>query len=65
MGDDRRTVVMGGAKRRTFNPERHRCYCTEHESIVAAVRERDPQKARDAMREHLYHTRRALLGDHP
>ncbi|NUU22658.1 MAG: FadR family transcriptional regulator, partial [Streptomycetaceae bacterium] len=61
----RRQPIWGGLKRRTFNPERHRSYCTEHDHIVAAVRERDPQKAREAMREHLYHVRRALLGDHP
>jgi DNA-binding FadR family transcriptional regulator len=62
--DTRRQPVWGGLKRRSFNPERHRCYCTEHEQIVAAVRERDPQAARDAMRDHLYHVRRVLLGDH-
>ncbi|MFI6772213.1 hypothetical protein [Nocardia sp. NPDC050412] len=31
--------------------------------MVAAVRERDPQAARDAMREHLDHVRRVLLGN--
>lgn len=61
----RRQPVWGGLKRRTFNPERHRCYCEEHERIVAAVRERDPQAARDAMREHLQNVRRALLGNQP
>lgn len=60
----RRQPIWGGLKRRSFNPERHRCYCTEHEQIVAAVRERDPQTARDAMRDHLHHVRRILLGDH-
>ncbi|MET9793665.1 FadR/GntR family transcriptional regulator [Streptomyces canus] len=59
----RRQPIWGGLKRRSFNPERHRCYCTEHEQIVAAVRERDPQAARDAMRDHLQHVRRVLLGD--
>lgn len=42
----RRQPVWGGRKRRTFNPERRRCYCDEHERIVAAVRERDRQIAR-------------------
>lgn len=60
----RRQPIWGGLKRRSFNPERHRCYCTEHEQVVAAVRERDPQAARDAMRDHLHHVRRVLLGDH-
>ncbi|GHJ26696.1 transcriptional regulator [Streptomyces hygroscopicus subsp. sporocinereus] len=62
--DARRQPVWGGLKRRSFTPERHRCYCTEHEQIVTAVRERDPQAARDAMRTHLHHVRRVLLGDH-
>ncbi|SFN06625.1 transcriptional regulator, GntR family [Streptomyces sp. cf124] len=60
----RRQPIWGGLKRRSFNPERHRCYCTEHEQIVAAVRERDSEAARDAMRDHLHHVRRVLLGDH-
>ncbi|MFF4028801.1 FadR/GntR family transcriptional regulator [Streptomyces sviceus] len=60
----RRQPIWGGLKRRSFNPERHGCYCTEHEQIVAAVRERDPLAARDAMRDHLHHVRRVLLGDH-
>jgi DNA-binding FadR family transcriptional regulator len=62
--DARHQPIWGGLKRRSFNPERHRCYCTEHQQIVAAVRERDPQAARDAMREHLHQVRRVLLGDH-
>ncbi|MFJ8791256.1 FadR/GntR family transcriptional regulator [Streptomyces sp. NPDC102462] len=60
----RRQPIWGGLKRRSFNPERHRCYCSEHEQIVAAVRERDSEAARDAMRDHLHHVRRVLLGDH-
>ncbi|MFI7294790.1 FCD domain-containing protein [Streptomyces sp. NPDC050121] len=55
---------MGRTQAPQLNPERHRCYCTEHGQIVAAVRERDPQAARDAMRDHLHHVRRVLLGDH-
>jgi DNA-binding FadR family transcriptional regulator len=58
----RRQPVWGSLKRRTFNAERHRCYRTEHENIVVALRERDPQAAREAMREHLRHVRTTLLG---
>ncbi|MGW2516855.1 zinc ribbon domain-containing protein [Streptomyces sp. NPDC001617] len=29
------------------------CHCTGHEQIVADVRERDPQGARDAVRAHV------------
>ncbi|MFC9220318.1 hypothetical protein ACFT8W_05890 [Streptomyces hygroscopicus] len=32
--------------------------------MVTAIRERDPRAARDAMRTHLHHVRRVLLGDH-
>ncbi|MER5183768.1 FCD domain-containing protein [Streptomyces sp. NPDC002896] len=39
----RRRPVWRRLKRRTFNPERHRCYCDEHERIISAVRERDPK----------------------
>ncbi|MGR7001002.1 FadR/GntR family transcriptional regulator [Yinghuangia aomiensis] len=59
----RRQPIWGGLKRRTFNPDRHRAYCTEHEAVVAALRERDPDRAREAMRGHLLHVRRTLLGD--
>ncbi|MFI6368004.1 FCD domain-containing protein [Nocardia sp. NPDC050630] len=33
------------------------------EAVLVAVRKRDPQAARDAMREHLHHVRRVLLGN--
>lgn len=58
----RRQPVWGGLKKRTFDAERHHCYCQEHEAIVAALRERDSDAARAAMREHLRHVRRTLLG---
>jgi DNA-binding FadR family transcriptional regulator len=61
--DARHQPIWGGLKRRSFNTERHHSYCKEHEKIVAAVRERDPQAARDAMRKHLHHVNRALLGN--
>lgn len=59
----RRQPVWGGLKKRTFNTERHRCYCDEHEQIVTALKERDAEAAREAMKNHLRHVRRALLGD--
>ncbi|MFE9926502.1 FadR/GntR family transcriptional regulator [Streptomyces sp. NPDC005774] len=62
--DTRHQPICGRLKRRSFSTERHRCHCTEHEQIVTAVRERDPQAARDTMREHLHHVRRVLLGNH-
>ncbi|MCX4759655.1 FCD domain-containing protein [Streptomyces sp. NBC_01275] len=59
----RRQPVWGGLKKRTFDAQRHRCYCDEHEQIVAAVKERDAEAAREAMKSHLRHVRRTLLGD--
>lgn len=62
--DTRRGPVWGGLKKRTFNPERHRCYCSEHDTIVAALTDRDPDAAQCAMRTHLRTVRTALLGEH-
>ncbi|GHJ39038.1 FadR/GntR family transcriptional regulator [Streptomyces sp. TS71-3] len=59
----RRQPVWGGLKKRTFGAERHQSYCREHEQIVAALRERDADAAREAMKAHLRHVRRTLLGD--
>ncbi len=61
--DSRSQPVWGGLKKRTFNPTLHREYCTEHDHIVHAIADRDPDAARDAMRTHLRHVRRTLLGD--
>jgi DNA-binding FadR family transcriptional regulator len=63
--DARHQPTWGGLKKRSFNAERQSTYCSEHEQIVAAIRERDPQTARDAMRAHLRHVRSVLLGGHP
>lgn len=59
----RRQPVWGSLKRRTFSAERHRCYCQEHEEVVAALRERDTDAAQEAMRNHLRHVRRTLMGE--
>lgn len=61
--DSRRQPVWGGLKKRTFNHELHLEYCAEHDHIVEAIADRDPDSARQAMRTHLRHVRRTLLGD--
>ncbi len=61
--DSRRQPIWGGLKKRTFNPELHMEYCAEHDHIVEAIADRDPDSARQAMRTHLRHVRRTLLGD--
>ncbi|MGY4646916.1 FadR/GntR family transcriptional regulator [Mycobacterium sp. URHB0021] len=61
--DSRRQPIWGGLKKRTFNPELHLEYCAEHDHIVEAIADRDPDSARQAMRTHLRHVRRTLLGD--
>ncbi len=62
--DSRRQPIWGGLKKRTFSPELHLEYCAEHDHIVEAIADRDPDSAREAMRRHLRHVRRTLLGDH-
>jgi GntR family transcriptional regulator, uxu operon transcriptional repressor len=61
--DSRRQPIWGGLKKRTFNPDLHLEYCAEHDHIVEAIADRDPDSARQAMRTHLRHVRRTLLGD--
>jgi GntR family transcriptional regulator, uxu operon transcriptional repressor len=61
--DSRHQPIWGGLKKRTFSTELHLEYCAEHDHIVEAIADRDPDSARDAMRLHLRHVRRTLLGD--
>jgi len=61
--DSRTQPVWGGLKKRTFTTDLHGEYCAEHDHIVEAIADRDPDSARQAMRLHLRHVRRTLLGD--
>ncbi|MFL6695464.1 MAG: FCD domain-containing protein, partial [Ramlibacter sp.] len=49
-------------KKRSLSPERRAEYEKEHRNIVQALRERDAQTAKEAMRGHLGHVRRNLVG---
>ena len=59
--DSRRQPIWGGLKKRTFSPELHLEYCAEHDHIVEAIADRDPDSARHAMRLHLRHVRRGCV----
>ena len=62
MNTARTLPVWGTLKRRTSTPERRACYHQEHEAIVAALVDRDPQEAEHTMRAHLNHVAENLLG---
>jgi DNA-binding FadR family transcriptional regulator len=54
--------VWGTLKRRTSSPERRHGYHREHTAVVAALRDRDPEGAAEAMRSHLEDVSDNLLG---
>lgn len=54
--------VWGSIKRRSATPARRRGYEDGHRRVVAALVERDPDAARDRMRDHLLEVRANLLG---
>lgn len=62
MNTARELPVWGSLKRRTSTPELRVCYHGEHGEIVAALRDRDPEGAGEAMRVHLQHVADTLLG---
>ncbi|GMA19173.1 FadR family transcriptional regulator [Arsenicicoccus piscis] len=62
MNTARTLPVWGTLKRRTSTPERRGCYHQEHEAIVGALVDRDPEKAERTMRVHLEHVADNLLG---
>jgi DNA-binding FadR family transcriptional regulator len=43
-------------------PDRRANYEEQHRAIVAALKERDPEAARTALRDHLLAVRKALVG---
>jgi DNA-binding FadR family transcriptional regulator len=62
MSQVRSRAEWGQLKKRSLSPERRAEYEKEHRKIVQALRERDAQTAKDAMRGHLVHVRRNLVG---
>ena len=64
MNAARALPVWGSLKRRTFTPERRSLYHGDHTAVVEALRDRDPDTAREAMRDHLIRVSDNLLGRH-
>jgi DNA-binding FadR family transcriptional regulator len=62
--DAREQPLWGGMKRRSFTAQRRDQYRADHHAIVNALRERDPDSAQQAMREHLKRVRDHILGEH-
>jgi DNA-binding GntR family transcriptional regulator len=48
-------------KKRSFSEERRSVYCNEHQIILDALLQRDPERAREAMFLHLKTVERNLL----
>jgi len=59
----REQAEWGKLKDRIVTPERRIDYQRQHRTIVEALRERDPERARQAMVEHLHYARRNLFGE--
>jgi DNA-binding FadR family transcriptional regulator len=55
--------AWGVLKRRSATPERRLAYQQEHRALVAALQQRDAERARALCLAHLLHVRRNLLGD--
>jgi DNA-binding FadR family transcriptional regulator len=49
-------------KQRSFSEARRQHYCQEHAAIVAALMQRDPDRARAAMQAHLRTVAANILG---
>jgi DNA-binding FadR family transcriptional regulator len=58
----RRQAEWGRLKDRIVTPERRLKYQDEHRAIVDALKERDAERARNAILTHLQHARRNLFG---
>ncbi|MDJ0951192.1 MAG: FadR/GntR family transcriptional regulator [Alphaproteobacteria bacterium] len=58
----RQMTAWGQLRRRGLTEERRAAYQQEHEAIVSALVDRDSERARDAIRGHLLHVRRNLIG---
>ncbi len=62
MNQARTQGEWGMLKRRSVTPERRAAYQREHRALVAALRERDLERALACTRDHLVHVQRNLLG---
>jgi DNA-binding FadR family transcriptional regulator len=62
MSEVRATGEWGMLKRRSATPERRREYQHEHRALVAALKDRDAERARALCLAHLVHVRTNMLG---
>lgn len=62
MGEARSQGEWGALKRRSATPERRREYQAEHRALVAALKDRDVERARALCVAHLVHVRSNMLG---
>jgi DNA-binding FadR family transcriptional regulator len=62
MNQARTQGEWGMLKRKSVTPERRAAYQQEHRQLVAALRERDLERALECTRGHLQHVQRNLLG---
>jgi len=62
MNEARSQAEWGVLKRRSATPERRLEYQQEHHALVAALKERDAERARALCLAHLVHVRRNMLG---
>ena len=62
MNEARTQGEWGVLKRRSATPERRLEYQQEHRALVAALKQRDGERARELCLAHLVHVRRNLLG---
>lgn len=64
MNTARSLPVWGSLKRRTSSERRRQTYHEDHVAIVDALQDRDPDTARERMRDHLLRVSDNLLGRH-
>lgn len=62
MNEARAQGEWGVLKRRSATPERRRGYQEEHRALVAALKDRDAERARALCLQHLVHVRTNMLG---
>jgi DNA-binding FadR family transcriptional regulator len=62
MSDVREQGEWGVLKRRTATPQRRLEYQQEHRALVAALKQRDAERARALCLAHLRHVRESMLG---
>jgi DNA-binding FadR family transcriptional regulator len=58
----RENAEWGMLKKKSFNPESRAEYEVDHRSVVSALKNRDVDRAKAALSEHLHHIRQNMFG---